>query len=116
MTPTAPASTPASSAVPTTRAPRRLAIRWDRVALLLIGVAVAVWVLASAGLPSSQADTPPADPVVVVVQPGDTLWAMAADHAPAGMATLEYVAAVEELNGVRAGALLPGTPLRMPQG
>lgn len=92
----------------------RTSVRWDRVALLLAVLLAAVWVI-SGGVGPSQAVTPPADPVVVVVQPGDTLWDLARDHAPAGMATLEYVMLVEQVNDVRAGRLLPGTPLQLPQ-
>lgn len=91
-----------------------MSVRWDRVALLLAVLLAAVWLI-SGGAGHSQAVTPPAAPVVVVVQPGDTLWDLARDHAPAGMATLEYVLLVEQVNDVRAGRLLPGTPLQLPQ-
>ena len=96
--------------------PSRLVVRWDRVAVVLAVVLAFTWFLGGASAGRSQAVTPPADPIVVVVQPGDTLWQLARDHAPAGMATLEYVALVEQANDVRAGRLLPGTPLQLPTG
>ncbi|WP_370324542.1 LysM peptidoglycan-binding domain-containing protein [Euzebya sp.] len=104
---TAPALAP-----PTTR----LRIRWARVALLVLAVAVLTWALAGLTATTSAADAPAADPVQVVVQPGDTLWDLARAHAPAGVATLEFVRQVEERNGVRAGRLLPGHVLVLPQG
>jgi hypothetical protein len=91
-----------------------LVVRWDRVLLLLVVLLAVTWgVLAGTARPSG-ASAPPPPARTVVVQPGDTLWALAQDHAPAGVATLEYVALVEQLNGVRAGALRPGTPLHLP--
>jgi hypothetical protein len=101
-------------AAPRTAAARAFTIRWDRVAVVVALALLLLWGLATA----AQGSRPPAgaadQPAVVVVQPGDTLWALARDHAPPGVATLEYVAAIEAANGVRAGALVPGTPLRLP--
>lgn len=99
------------------RARRRavVRVRWDRAAALLMAVVVLLWVLGAGMAGRSQADTTPVAPIQVVVQPGDTVWDMARLHAPAGMATLEYVMLVEQHNGVRAGALIPGTVLELPQ-
>ncbi len=95
--------------------PGRTVVRWDRVAGLLVALLLVGWLLgATAG--QSEADEPTPDPVSLVVQPGDTLWDIARVHAPAGMATLEYVSLVEQVNGVRAGLLLPGSVLQLPQG
>ncbi|HYO60856.1 MAG TPA: LysM peptidoglycan-binding domain-containing protein [Actinomycetota bacterium] len=49
----------------------------------------------------------------VVVQPGDTLWGIAGEHAPRGMDLRAYVDAMIELNGLD-GALQAGTRLRLP--
>lgn len=95
---------------------RGVRVRWARVAALLVAVAAMTWVLAGLTATTSAAEDPPAPPVAVVIQPGDTLWDLARTHAPAGMATLEYVALVEDLNDVRAGLLLPGHVLELPAG
>jgi nucleoid-associated protein YgaU len=108
-------------AIPTTTpvrvrtAGRTARVRWDRVAVLLVAALAVMWLLgATAG--SSEAEEVAAAPVVVVVQPGDTLWDLAREHGPVGTATLEYAALVEQVNDVRAGVLLPGTILELPQG
>lgn len=99
------------------RAARSVAVRvrWDRIAAVLALVVVLVWLLGAGLAGRSEAETTPSAPIQVVVQPGDTLWDMARQHAPADMATLEYVMLVEQHNDVRAGALLPGTLLELPQ-
>ncbi len=92
----------------------RSRVRWDRVLTLLLALVVVGWFLGATAM-SSQADVSPAAPITVVVQPGDTLWDLARAHAPAGVATMEYVMRVEADNGVRAAVLLPGSVLRLPQ-
>ena len=99
--------------LPHTLQPLRL--RWDRVAALAVVLLLLAWLLAGAMAGRSDADPGPVAPVQVVVQPGDTIWDMARQHAPAGMATLEYVMLVEQHNDVRSGALIPGTVLLLPQ-
>jgi Tfp pilus assembly protein FimV len=49
----------------------------------------------------------------VVVQPGDTLWGIAGEHAPAGSDLRVYVDALIEVNGLE-GALQAGARLRLP--
>lgn len=90
-------------------------LRYDRLGALLVGLAMVVWLLVGAMAGASDADTPVPDPVSVVIQSGDTVWDLARAHAPSGIATLEYVMLVEQHNGVRSGALLPGTVLELPQ-
>lgn len=48
----------------------------------------------------------------VRVQPGDTLWGIAAEHAPAGSDVRAYVDALIELNDLH-GPLQAGTRLRL---
>jgi nucleoid-associated protein YgaU len=49
----------------------------------------------------------------VVVQPGDTLWSIAADVA--GTADVrEVVDRIQELNGIRNSVLMPGQVLELP--
>ncbi|CAN5407231.1 hypothetical protein BH23ACT9_BH23ACT9_31420 [soil metagenome] len=96
--------------------PTAIRVRWDRVTGLLAALIMVVWLFTSGMAGLVQADTVPADPISVVIQPGDTVWDLARTHAPRGMGTLEYAALVEQHNGVRAGVLLPGTVLVLPQG
>lgn len=49
----------------------------------------------------------------VVVQPGDTLWAIAAEHYP-GDDTRGRVDQIERLNGLRSPAIEAGETLRLP--
>ncbi|MGI9015704.1 MAG: hypothetical protein ACR2HR_01125 [Euzebya sp.] len=91
-------------------------VRWDRVAALLVAVLAFAWFIGTLSAGLSQADTPAAAPVTVVIQTGDTVWDLARQYGPAGMATLEYAAVVESHNGVRAGRLIPGSVLELPQG
>jgi len=56
-------------------------------------------------------------PEVAVVSAGDTVWGLAARHAPEGVDLRRYVAEVLEHNGVgSASALRPGAVLEFPQG
>lgn len=58
---------------------------------------------------------PAAPPVRVVVEPGDTVWDLAAARLPAGEDLQGYVAEVVERNRVDATALAPGTVLLLPR-
>ncbi|MEE8603375.1 hypothetical protein [Euzebya tangerina] len=105
-----------SPAVSTAAAARvRYRVRWDRIAGLVIAGLIAAIVMMGLGAQPSQADAVPPAPIHVVVQPTHTLWDLATTHAPPGMATMEYAAVVAELNGVRAGQLVPGSLLVLPQ-
>jgi LysM domain-containing protein len=50
-----------------------------------------------------------------VVQPGDTIWDLAAPHVPEGVSLQEYVAEILLINDVDPGALQPGSVLDLPQ-
>lgn len=50
----------------------------------------------------------------VVVQPGDTLWSIAAAHYP-GADPRERVDAIERLNGLSGPVIIPGATLELPQ-
>jgi hypothetical protein len=64
--------------------------------------------------PSEPAEEQP-PPIQAVVQPGDTIWDLAAPHVPEGMTLQDYVAEVLLLNDVDPGALEPGSVLDLPQ-
>jgi hypothetical protein len=87
-------------------------IRWRRVVGLLLGMILTGGV---AGLvaTTSQAAGPPAAPEVVVIQPGDTLWSVAARHLPSrdpyGM-----IEEIRRLNGLPDNTVYPGQELILP--
>ena len=79
--------------------------RW-LLAVLLAGLAG--WMLARVAL----GGTPP-EYTTVVVQPGDTLWSIAAAHYPAADPR-EEVLAIEALNGLSGPQIAPGQTLELP--
>lgn len=106
---------PAVRRPPVARPPRvRVRVRWDRVAGLLAALVLAVVLVGGLLAGASQADEPAGDPLTVVVGPGDTIWELARAHAPAGVDTMTYAAAITAHNGVTATALRPGTVLELP--
>ncbi len=79
--------------------------RWLLAGLLVV---LAGWLLARVAF----GGTPP-EYQVVVVQPGDTLWSIAAAHYPAADPR-ERVEAIEELNGLGGPQISPGETLALP--
>jgi Tfp pilus assembly protein FimV len=98
-------------AVARRRAARRRMIARRRVTLATLAVVVAA-TLAGGGV----GETAPAAgrPRAVRVQPGDTLWGIAGEHAPGGTDVRAYVDALIELNGLE-GPLQAGARLRLPK-
>ena len=90
------------------RARRRMMAR-RRITLGTLALVV-VATLAGGGV----AETAPeaGRPRAVRVQPGDTLWGIAGDHAPRGTDVRGYVDALIDLNGLE-GPLQAGTRLRL---
>lgn len=80
-------------------------------ALLLVMVLAAAMAVAASS--RSQAGSPP-EPAVVVVQPHDTLWSVAARHLPSrdpyGM-----IEEIRRLNGLTGHTIHPGQQLLVPQ-
>ncbi len=91
------------------RARRRMMAR-RRLTLGVSALVVVAATLAGGGV----ADTAPGarSPRTVVVQPGDTLWGIAGEHAPPGTDVRAYVGALIELNGLE-GPLQAGARLRL---
>lgn len=58
----------------------------------------------------------PASAATAVVEPGQTLWEVASDHAPAGVATDAYVRELAAVNGIDNGAVDAWQVLRLPAG
>ena len=50
----------------------------------------------------------------VTVMPGDTLWELAAQHAPAGSDLQKYVYELKRVNRLKSGAIHAGQILRLP--
>ena len=51
---------------------------------------------------------------VHIVQPGDTLWEIAAETTPVGDDVRHTVAVIKELNGLTSALILPGSRLVVP--
>jgi hypothetical protein len=97
--------------------------------LLLIAVTLGVRALPDGGVVASSAR--PAEAVAtatatgagaaetweptVVIGPGETVWELAAPHAPAGTDLHLYVQEVLRHNGLDATAIAPGTVIRLPR-
>ena len=90
------------------RARRRMMARRRRTLALLAVIVVAT--LAGGGV--AETAPGPRGRRAVVVQPGDTLWGIAAEHAAPGTDVRAYVDALVELNGLE-GPLQAGTRLRL---
>lgn len=97
-------------------APMTRAQAWRRRIAVLVALAAAVVLMVMAVVGGGEAAlsvTPVAD-VTVVVEPGETVWDIAAAHAPAGVATGEYVGLIVELNGLDGGVVDSWQVLRLP--
>ena len=83
-----------------------------RLALLLAAVCMVFLMIGS----SAEADTPTLPPIEYVVQPGDSLWAIAADFTPGGEDVRRLVADIGRLSEVSGGIIIPGQVLLIPTG
>jgi nucleoid-associated protein YgaU len=99
---------PARSRVRLTRRARRFAL----VLALAAGVALGSWLSSFFGSHGG-GDLRLAGVSSVVVQPGDTLWSIAAPAAGDGDVRAE-VAAIRRLNGLSSARLVPGQTLQLP--
>ena len=80
------------------------------IALAALGVMVALPMLSSVRLYAATAQRYS----TVVVQPGDTLWGLAAAHAGPSADVQEIVDRITDANHLQSGALQPGERLRIP--
>jgi nucleoid-associated protein YgaU len=90
-----------------TRRARRLAV----VLTLAVGVAIGSWL--GPLIAGGDGDLRLAGVQSVVVQPGDTLWSIAADAAGAGDVRAA-VDRIQELNGLQGTVLIPGQVIELP--
>lgn len=96
--------------------PRRTAVRLTRrgrlvLLALLLAVAAAVGVLVAAS--TGEAAGPAGPAPTVVVQPGDTLWSIAARCAP-GPDPFGTIEQIRQLNGLNGYTVHPGEKLVLP--
>lgn len=85
-------------------------------ALLVLLAALVLVVEALAGPVGPRQEVVPASTATAVVEPGQTLWDVAGEHAPEGVATDAYVRELAELNGITNGAVDAWQVLRLPTG
>lgn len=98
--------------------PSRAVYRRRRLAVLAAAVTTVsslATVAGATGATAGRALPPPPPPARVVVEPGDTVWDLAAARLPAGEDLRGYVAEVVERNRVDATALPPGSVLLLPR-
>jgi hypothetical protein len=81
------------------------------IALAALGLVVALPTLSSVRLYAATAQRY----TIVVVQPVDTLWGLAAAHAGPSADVQEIVDGITDANHLRSGALQPGERLRIPE-
>ena len=78
--------------------------------IISITVAVVLLLLASAG----EATSDVTETVQYRVQPGDTLWEIAADHGPVDVDRRRVVATIERINNLDAATLQAGQVIEIP--
>lgn len=83
------------------------------VAALLVAFAVAFVLAGGSSASDSSTQIEPSATERIVVEPGQTLWAIAADHAADGEVR-ETVHAIERLNGLESPMLVAGQELYVP--
>lgn len=101
---------------------QKRARHFSRVLAIGVSAMMIALALASAGWRASQllggtqlrAASLAGGTVVVVVQPGDTLWQLAIEHGPRWQDPRLTVAAIRELNALPGADLRPGMAIRVP--
>lgn len=81
--------------------------------LLFVLCLLGVGLLAALAAPATQAARTPAPPEVAVVQPGDTLWSVAARHAPSDD-PYGIIEEIRRLNDLPDHTIHPGQQLVLP--
>lgn len=82
----------------------------------VLGLAVAALSILVLDLPSAFAGPESNGAISITVQPGDTLWAYANEHAPEGVSAQEYVNEVRALNHLPTGRITAGQSIQLPVG
>ena len=96
-------------------APARARRRPDGIARLEIALLIAIvlaliaGVVLTSGCPHAQTSTSR-----VFVEPGQTLWSIAASHPVSGQTTEQTAEMISEINGIYAGRLIAGDTISVP--
>jgi len=83
-----------------------------RLLVLAAGVLAVFLLAASVG----SADEPPSPTVQYIVEPGDTLWEIAAAVAPDGADIRDTVHEITSINGLQGALIHPGQQIELPAG
>ncbi len=117
---------PALEGAPAQRASRVAFVTGDRVAapasggarravlrllVTAVAIATALFLFFPAGV---EADSAPHATTTYVVQPGDTLWSLAAARTPAGSDVRATIAEIKDLNDLAGSMLLVGDQMLLP--
>ncbi|GAA1855223.1 hypothetical protein GCM10009687_22610 [Asanoa iriomotensis] len=94
--------------------PRLRLTRRGRLVLVVLFLLV-VGGLAAVLSPASRAADPAGPPAIAVVQPGDTLWSVAARHRPSN-SPFEVIAEIRRLNHLDSFTIFAGQKLILPGG
>lgn len=105
---------PARPPIKLTRRGRLVLIWIPAMLLAAVLISLAGFVNAPAKAADSSADLHPTPAVTVTVQPGDTLWSIAAATVP-GRDTRDVVADIAALNHLDGGGVRPGQQLFVPK-
>ena len=92
------------------QAPHQLSVRLS----VLTAAVCAVFLFV--GGPEVEAGPLPGPPVAYVVEPGDTMWEIAARNATPSVDLRGLIADIEVLNDIDAGYIVPGQRLLIPGG
>ena len=84
-----------------------------RLSLLLVAIATAFLLIGGA---DAEAETPAVPPLQHVVEPGDTLWEIAAAHTDPGQDVRVTIEAIVRTTGLETSVIQPGQVLLIPQG
>jgi LysM repeat protein len=90
-------------------APSQLSVR---LSVLLTTVSIVFLLIGGA----AEAETPPPPTIDYVVEPGDTLWAIAAAHTEPGEDIRDTIAEIIQVSGAADSMIRPGQVLQIPQG
>jgi hypothetical protein len=85
-----------------------------RLALVVAALVVVVGVLLGGGVGGEAVASQQGAPRAVVLQPGETLWDVAAEYSPSGIDPRAYVDALEDLNDI-TGAPRAGLKILLPR-
>ncbi|MGZ0041575.1 LysM peptidoglycan-binding domain-containing protein [Paenibacillus ottowii] len=94
---------------------RLLQIYTNTLLLKLLVLVIVVWVAGAGVLTVFAAPSVSKEEVIkLTVQPGDTLWEIAANHKPERMDIRVYIEGIVRINGLEDGGVQAGQVLKLP--